>query len=77
MNSTSTPTPAPALVPNAPTTARDPLVEARLEVGRASAEISAIDAELTRLTGAKAQATARFNFACQQFSQLKQKEATT
>jgi hypothetical protein len=63
---TTAPTPA--------TETSTPLAEAKLAVARASAEIAGIDRELDRLALAKAQATAAFNFACQQLARLKQQQ---
>lgn len=76
MSCMTAPTPTSAVVPSISATpaTMDPLAEAKLEVGRASAEISAINNELDRLTLAKAHATAKFNLACHRLGQLKQKE---
>ena len=67
-------TAAPAINTSTPTSTStntaDPLAEAKLAVAHASAEISAIDSELNRLALAKAQATARFNFACARLAEL-------
>ena len=58
----------------------DRLAEAKQAVADASGEIRRIDADMDRLGLAKAQATARFNFACARMvelqAKLQDKEAT-